>query len=360
MSNFPSVDFLIRGDGEIPFAQLVQSIQNGQSFEGIKGLSWRQNGQIFHNENAELFDVNIIPTPAYDALNNMDDYRKISPGSIYSIRGCSFSCKFCSLSPFRENHALFLGIDEVIKELIILKQYGFKRIRIEDETATLNRKRSIQMFEQIANENLGLEFNIKTRVDLVDRELLNILWQAGVRQIKYGIEVPEEASLKNMSKGIHVSEVENALEMTLDIGFKVAGVYVLGWPGVKPEDIELHSKFINKWGNTKNFITMFTFITPHPGTPLWEEAEDLGLKILTRDLSRYTHKQPVAVPESLGADGLHIMVNMYNELAQSTNSVTYNPPIDKQYLAELGLPVSQVRKDINSANDNDQIGDCCT
>lgn len=357
MKKFTCVDYLIRGDGEISFAGLVQVIKERKKPFDVAGLSWRHDGNILHNRDADLANLHEIPSPAYDMLN-MEQYQKIAPGSIYSIRGCSWSCRFCSLSPFRKNHALFLELDKVIDELRILRNYGFTKIRIEDETATLNRARSVEMFKRIANANLGLEFNIKTRIDVVDQELLQLLWDAGVRQIKYGLEVPDESSLKEIRKGIHLSEIDHVLEMSLKTGFKVAGVYVLGWPGVEPKDLNGHYRFINKWGNVKNFITMFTFITPHPGTPLWEDAQTLGLEILTNNLSRYTHKHPVAVPTSFGANGLKLLVDMYHDLAISTNSVTYNPRVNIDYLAELGYPVSQ-EHNLANIQENKDIGDCC-
>lgn len=357
MRNFTCVDYLIRGDGEISFANLTNCIIEKELPFNVKGLSWRHNGEIIHNQEEDFIDLNSIPMPAFDMLN-IEQYRKLAPASIYSIRGCSWSCKFCSLSPFRKNHALYLGIDEVLTELKIFKQWGFSKVRIEDETATLNRSRSVEMFRRIADANLGLEFNIKTRVDAIDQELLKLMWDAGVRQIKYGLEVPEETSLKEMHKGVHFSEVERALEITLETGFRIAGVYVLGWPGVKPSHIKEHSKFINKWGNMENFITMFTFITPHPGTPLWNEAQSLGLRVISNCLSRYTHKQPVAVPESFGKNGLRLLVDTYHEFTNSTNSVYYNPPVDIEYLAELGLPISQEHGTVPNLQ-NDNIGDCC-
>ena len=202
--------------------------------------------------------------------------------------------------------------------------------------------------------------SIKTRVDAVDPEILKLLWEAGVRQIKYGIEVPDEVSLGVMRKGIHVSQLEQTLGMTLEFGFRVAGVYILGWPGLESKDLKRHSDFINQWGKNENFMSMFAFVTPHPGTSLWKDSQSLGLKILTRDLSRYTHKQPVAVPQSLGTDSLRLIVDQYYALAESTRSTLYNPPLDPQYLAQIGYPISQLRRWPSAVSGTERrIGDCC-
>ena len=156
MKEYPFVDYLVRGDGELIFANLMQCIKENKQPRDVKGLSWRLNGQVIHNEDADIVDPDCLPDPAYDIVD-MGLYREMGPGSIYTMRGCCWSCKFCSLSEFRKHQVAYTGVKNAIRQLQMSKLQGFSRVRIEDETATLNRSRALDLFRSIADAGLGME-----------------------------------------------------------------------------------------------------------------------------------------------------------------------------------------------------------
>jgi len=109
---------------------------------------------------------------------------------------------------------------------------------------------------------------------------------------------------------------------------------MFSWSGETPEDLRANSGFIQEMGRKPGVITYISFVTPHPGSGIENEA---GLHVLTRDYSRYTHKQPVAVPRSLGDNGLRLMVNEYHRIAETTGTEDLNPRIDSGYLRKIGM-----------------------
>jgi hypothetical protein len=95
--------------------------------------------------------------------------------------------------------------------------------------------------------------------------------------------------------------------------------------------LQVNAEFIEGFGSNRNVVTYISFLTPHPGTKLRRD----GLRVLTNNLDRYNHKQPVAVPESLGRNGLELMVDTYHRLAETLGMREVNPRIDPAYLNEL-------------------------
>jgi len=87
-------------------------------------------------------------------------------------------------------------------------------------------------------------------------------------------------------------------------------------------------------GKKKGVITYISFITPHPGSSF---AKKFGneLEILSTDYSRYTHKQPVAVPKSLGKLGVRTMVDHYHRIGEVCDMQDVNPRIDDAYLNQI-------------------------
>lgn len=337
LKNNPHIDYIVRGEGEITFTELIKQIENGGNVKNIQGISYRKGKDIIHNESRDLIkDLDTLPMPAYDLIP-AKEYAKISPGSIYPSRGCTMKCKFCSLNEMWDYCNRGRSPKKVIEELEMIKGLGFEKVRIEDETISLNRKWSDQIFTEIAKNKLDQNFMVKTRVDMVNKTNIDKMYKAGVDEILFGVESIVEDQLKSMGKFTTREKIENALSDSADAGMTVHPVYIFSWPGETKETFQENLDFIKEWGVKKNIVNFITFLTPHPGTSLSTDADDLGIHVLTDDLRRYNHKQPVAIPRSLGKDGLRLIINGYHEVGEITNTVANNPIIPEEYIKSLDI-----------------------
>ena len=134
-----------------------------------------------------------------------------------------------------------------------------------------------------------------------------------------------------MKKGVKSGYIKSTLEMIKNY-CKVNPVFLFGWIGETSETLLENCNYIEEIGMEESVIPYISFITPHPGSTLQNNP---FLQILTCDLNRYTHKQPVAVPLSLGEDGLRKMVENFNYLSAKTGTELLNPRIKDDYLKEL-------------------------
>lgn len=325
------VDYVVRGEGEIGFSQLLKAIDGKMRIDEVPGIAFVREGQVVRTAQTEMIrDLNTIPFPAYD-LVPLDTYAQFSPASIYAARGCSKACEFCTLNEMWDFRYRKRSIDNVLTELQMFKEAGFKRVHFKDETITLNQKWCGELFDAIGEADLGMSYKVKSRVDGVNEPLLQRMVAAGVDTIHTGIESLSQKNLTTMSKGISVDQIQKAFDTMLNNGCKVNPVYLFGWIGQTEEDLFNDAQFIEKTAARGNVITYISFITPHPGSNL-THTRDSELLVLSHDYARYTHKQPVAMPYSLGARGLDTMVEQYHRLRETCNAEDVNPRVEESYL----------------------------
>jgi len=328
-----NVDFIVNGEGELIFSNLIKALDNGNP-EQVKGISFIQDNQSITTPEEDLIpDIDTLPIPAY-YLIPMHELRQFTSGAIYGARGCPGKCNFCTPSKFWQHTYRHRSIQNIIEEIEILRNYGFNRVHFKDESVGINRKWAMELFGELERLNLGVKLKAKLRPDQFTDELIGQMVRAGIDTIHFGGESIIPNSQESIGKRISEAEIRNAYATLERHGCKANGVYIFGLPGETPEDLITNADFITETGVSPDAITYISFITPHPGTDLAEDPDN-QLRILTQDHSRYTHKQPVAVPESLGPQGLKLIADTYHEVAEATNTQDVNPKLDEAYLASI-------------------------
>lgn len=327
------VDYIVRGEGELSFTQLVQALDGKRDLRDVKGISFKIGDSIFNAPKQDLItDLNALPFPAYDLLPARE-YAKLSPAPIYAARGCPMTCNFCTINELWDFRYRRRSLDNISEEIERLLGMGFERVHFKDETMTLNKKWATDLFNALQKANFGVGYKVKSRVDGVDSTILEQMRNAGVDTIHSGIESIAEETLGKMNKGIRREQIEKYLGLMKEHEMIINPVYMLGYPGETRDQLRENVEFIKGVGSGNNVITYVSFITPHPGSSF--ERESRGLEVLTSDFSRYTHKQPVAVPHSLGPEGLDLMVEAYHEIADATGMQKVNPRVSSVYIQSL-------------------------
>lgn len=328
------VDYVVRGEGEIGFSQLLKAIDGKMRIDDVHGIAFLRDNKVVRTAQTEMIrDLNTLPFPAYDLIP-LDTYAQFSPASIYAARGCPKACEFCTLNELWDFRYRKRSIENVLAELQMFKDAGFKRVHFKDETITLNQRWCGELFDALRNAHLGMVYKAKSRVDGINEPLLQRMVAAGLDTIHTGIESVSQRNLTTMSKQITVRQIQNAFDIILRNGCKVNPVYLFGWIDQTEEDLLNDAQFIERTAARGNVITYISFITPHPGSNL-TKTRDNELLVLSRDYARYTHKQPVAMPYSLGEQGLDTMVEHYHRLREVCNAEDVNPRIDEPYLDSI-------------------------
>jgi anaerobic magnesium-protoporphyrin IX monomethyl ester cyclase len=251
-SRCPNIDMIVRGEGEETIRQIVTGVPR----KDIRGLSYRENGGIVHNENQPLPDIARLPFP--DRSLRAHDYSMVKHGvricrhtfdTILTTRGCPFNCKFCtfSLNPLGQKRSYTeRPVESVIEEL---KTINADVVLLSDDNFFTNPKRSERLCDLIIENKIEKTFIAQTRIDIAKRpDLLDKAKRAGFKIFLIGIESPHDRILKQLSKGITRQQVRDAFAVMVPYDFYLHGYFIYGNIGETEEEMLYIPKFAKEIG----------------------------------------------------------------------------------------------------------------
>lgn len=339
------IDAIVRGEGEISFSEILKTEIEHRNLcpAGSRYTNYTNElGVPIFSDKRNPMELKDLPKLAYHLLP-IEKYRQLGiPASTFTSRGCINDCLFCSVKDMWKGVCRFRPLNDVAEEIEILStKYRFKKVKIIDNTISVERiKLLLDLIEQ---RGINPLFRINIRLDQIDEKSLQCMYDGGVDEILFGVESASKELLQTMGKVLFYSPGlwnNKALEIAKEaskVGYTIHPTFILGWPGETDQTLERTKRLAIKLGKIKNVIPYLSFATPYPGTRFHASSLDLGIKILTHDFCRYTNLFPVAVPISLGVDGLKKLVQTYNSISKETNTTEWNPEIDIEYLNNLNL-----------------------
>ena len=243
----PNIDMIVRGEGE----EIIKQIVTGVAYKDIRGLSYRANGRIIHNEIHPLPDISRIAFP--DRSLRKHDYCCVLDGvrlsshtfdTVLTTRGCPFKCKFCtfSLNPLGQKRSYTeRPIESVIEEL---KTVTADVVLLSDDNFFTNLKRSEKLCDLIIESKIKKIFIAQTRIDVArHRRVLDKAEKAGFKVFLIGIESPHDWILKQLAKGITQQEIRDACAVLTQYDFYLHGYFIYGNIGETEEEMLYIPKF---------------------------------------------------------------------------------------------------------------------
>jgi radical SAM superfamily enzyme YgiQ (UPF0313 family) len=287
-------DFVIRGEGELAFQELVEAIERGEGFEKIQNLSYPAAGQVVHNpERPKIPNLDINPIPDYHLISGW------KPGGVVSIatsRGCPFSCTFCSV-PGMYGHAFRThSIDRVLQELELHRgnMYTF----FADDIFTANKKRVKELLRRMIERNLTPVWGAQVRTETVDDpELLQLMRDSNCFNVYVGFESINPRTLKLFQKKQDLDKIERSIERFHDHRIKIHGMFVVGSDEDDVETIDATADFALKHDIDS---VQFMILTPIPGSPDWDQLYAKGDKyVINRNWTFYDGHHTVHQPRRM-------------------------------------------------------------
>ncbi len=289
--NLPEIDYVILGEGEIPFSNLIKNLNNLPALRKMKGIVFKENGRIVNNGPEELIaDLDILPLPARD----LTPYKKYSSllarrspiTTMITSRGCSYRCTYCARPQFGKRFRA-RSAENVVDEMEECMGMGIREFLIYDDTFTIDRERVLNICNEILNRRLDIGWDIRARVDNVDGEMLKKLREAGCERIHYGVEAGTDKILKALKKGITIEQAKKAFRLTKKAGISTLAYFMIGSPRETKEDILETIKLAKELNPDFAHITV---TTPFPATELYSQALRAG--VIPSDYWREFAQQP--------------------------------------------------------------------
>ena len=264
LTHFKEIDFVVVGEGEYPFLNLIRCIEKGDDaeFENIKGIAFRKKGRPVKTEKAEeIRDLDELPNPA----------RYFEFQHLVLTRGCTGKCNFCGSPRFWGGNIRSHSVGYFIEQIERLCRKGITHFYFSDDTFTFNKKRVIELCKKIIEKDLRITWVAISRVNFVSEEIIRWMRKAGCIQISYGVESGSEKIRKNLNKKIKTEQIEKAFAVTAGYGILPRAYFIYGCPGESPETIQETIALIDR---IKPLVIHFFILSIFPGTILYSKFKE--------------------------------------------------------------------------------------
>lgn len=248
--NIPSLDFVVRGEGEETLLELVNQLVkdckiNPDNLKKINGLTFQSGAEIISNPNRDFIkNLDELPSPAWH-LFNMDKYNARLEGivkyravGLMSSRGCPHDCIFCVNSAFWKKifrrHSPKRFVDEIE---FLYKNYGFRAFDFWDDTMTIFRPHIEEICRLIIERNLPIKWYSRARVDTVDYKLLSLMKRAGCESISFGVESGSERIIKMINKKITLEQVRSIAKVCKELDLNTKFFFIYSLPSENENDL---------------------------------------------------------------------------------------------------------------------------
>ena len=295
--NNESVDFCVRGEGEITCLDLINCLLKGGDLTAIRGITFKRGNDIIVNpdrpfvKNLDTFAFparKLLHNPAYRGL--WTEGQTFSP--VLSTRGCPYQCAFCAAPRIWGRKHRRRSVENVLDELEqIYKEFGVRYIRFLDDLLIVNKKWTFDLCRGMGKRGLDdLGWACDGRVGLVSEELLKEMEKANCLVIFYGIEFGNQGILDLCQKGFSIKQVRETIDITSKTGISSYGYFMMGYPTETIETVEDTINLAKDLALNHGLDSAgFSIVTPFPGTPLYEYCK-INDMLETSDWSQYSYQ----------------------------------------------------------------------
>jgi len=286
------IDFLINGEGEVPFNELVKSLTNGRDFENVPGISYIRKGQPITTDRPVLLDPEDIKIPDRSARIYKKGFHIMgTPGDVIETsRGCVYDCNFCSIRNMYGKSFRKFTIERIMTDLEDARRHGARSIFITDDNITLDGKRYLELCDEIVKSKLNMTFAVQASVRGLRKTpgLAEAMAKAGTKFVFLGIENVSDSALEFMHKSnqLKSSDTELVVKELKKNKILVVGGFIFGHPDDTRETLLENFNYAKKIGID---IQLFNILTPHLKTELRDELIKEGLVTNMDDYSKYNH-----------------------------------------------------------------------
>lgn len=280
-------DIVFKGEGENSIRQMCQKYCT-RNFADIDGIIYKDNrGEIVHTDGRGIVDIDKIPEPARYLLPLQDIIMKDRLAGtektmvhVLFSRGCPNDCVYCAANQNGNNKSIrYRDKELIVKELTNLKRaYNIEGFSIIDDCFLTDKKKAIEICKFITRSNLDLVWSLAARIDHIDDEILEVLFEAGCIEIKFGIETGSNDLLSKMQKGITIEMAEEAIRKTKNHGIGVKLFIITGLPGETDKTHRETVDFLKKMKN-ENLVNRVSLLryTPLAGSYIYDHPDKFGI-----------------------------------------------------------------------------------
>lgn len=263
---------------ELLVSENVRALLDGEP-DAQQGCSiWRDGAMVSLPARETMRTLDFVAFPAYHLLDfsryESDYYfgRRYRYATVFTTKGCPYKCGYCPY-PFGFGKRLIYRAPALVGADIarLKEEFGVEQILFRDQVFSINPRHARAVCEELIRRDLGIVWICETRYDLVDEELLALMYRAGCREIHYGLESGDPEMFAGMAKtdGPRSLELfEQVVGWTRAAGIQVHLHLIVGMPDESRESVRNTTRWLRR---VRPDSVQLAYFVPYPGTPLFEE-----------------------------------------------------------------------------------------
>ncbi len=263
-------DYLIEGEGEETFREFIECIMGNKNLNEVKGLYYKENGEIYYGGKRNLMDLNdlVFPYSMEENLSNKIIYFEAS-------RGCPFNCKYCLSSTIRG--VRFMDLERVKRDLKFLIDKNVRLIKFVDRTFNCKDEFAMGIWEYLMSLDTQTTFHFEISADILNHKQLKLLEKApkGRFQFEVGVQTTNDEVLKNINRFVVFEDIKKqVMEISKHSNIKQHLDLIAGLPG---ENFESFKKSFNDLYTIEPDEIQLGFLKILKGSPMKDEVEKWGI-----------------------------------------------------------------------------------
>jgi radical SAM superfamily enzyme YgiQ (UPF0313 family) len=269
----PAIDAIVRGEGEVAFAEIVDAWKAGRDLDDVAGICFRRGDEVVDTADAVILrDLNLLPSPHQDKYVTF----KGRVAQIETQRGCVFRCNFCFYNKDLSIRNRRFELDRVKRELHYWLNRDVNSIYLMDPVFNLNAERAKEICRYIAEHNhQGIKVHSEIWAEFMDDELARLMKAANVYWLEVGLQTTDDTTLAAVERRLRMEPFLEGIECLKrhHLYFELQLIY--GLPHETPESFRRSLDFAAKLEPSELSVFMLLVL---PGTELWKKAEAMGLQ----------------------------------------------------------------------------------
>ncbi len=330
LRDFPSVDLIVRGEGELAFQILLETLNNGKDLTKVGNLTYLDKTEIVVNPDLPLIsELDDLPFPDFSGIHLEDQdviYLEIG-------RGCPFKCNFCFTAPYWQRKHRIKSAERIIQELRYFKdEYRRTDFNFTHDLFTTDRRWVINFCKELSNSDLKVSWTCSSRTDTIDEEQIYWMKQAGCRDIYFGVETGTEEMQKLINKRLNLEQSRQIISKNTEVGISATVGFIAGLP--KESDVSLRgtlTEALYYLNNSNTTVHLFGFC-PYRGSPNFENIKN--------ELVFDEHFVDFPLPAEIHSENCKLMKDSFDIFTRySRMSVYKNLPLGVVRTADEFFPI---------------------
>lgn len=237
------VDYIVVGEGEITFSELLNALETGAPLNTIDGLAYVDKDGVHRNKDRAFADLKTFPKMDWSLVNPKKYLQvyflcKKSLFQYYS-KGCPAKCTFCFNPDYHKSSHRVRSTEHVVEEIeYLIKNHGVDGIYFADEYWVPEKETMHKFFSLIKEKNLDFKWGVQTRLGVLDPDDLQNMYNAGCRWILFGVESGCKDRIKEIKKGIDLDKIKDTFAVCRNIGITTQSAFIIGYPDETEDEVK--------------------------------------------------------------------------------------------------------------------------